>query len=154
MTATTTNTADMARALEAEPDLEALDRLVDALCALVRPDDRLCAGCTWEGIVKPLASALVGWERGAPRTASTPADTLGLRPVGDIAAEVDLADQLRAQIIHGDQILGVPHAPEPANDTERWLRSHEAWDAVTNVWLARLEAADPGTGHGIGRCEA
>ena len=41
---------------------------------------------------------------------------------------------------------------EPTTENERWLRTTEAWDAFTNVLLERLEKADPGNGHGIGRC--
>ena len=41
----------------------------------------------------------------------------------------------------------------PTTDTEKWLRTSEAWDAFTRPLLARLWDADPGNGHGIGRGE-
>jgi len=52
-----------ARALKAEHALHGLERLVAALGSLVRPEDRLCYGCAWDMIVKPLLSPLVGWGR-------------------------------------------------------------------------------------------
>jgi hypothetical protein len=36
-------------------------------------------------------------------------------------------------------------------ETEKWLRSSEAWDAVTRPLLARLYEADPANGCGIRR---
>jgi hypothetical protein len=104
MTTTHAPSRSYDRALEAEPGLRALDALVDALCALVRPSDALCHGCVWERIVKPLALPLVGWAR---RNGSA------------------------------------------TDDSDRWLRSSEAYDTITNVWLARLQQADPANGHGI-----
>lgn len=102
---TTATTADQfERALTAEPTLRAIDRLVDTLCALVRPTDILCYGCVWEQIVKPLTVPLVGWCR--PGRATT--------------------------------------------DTEKWMRTSEAFDVVTDKWIDRLEKADPGNGHGLG----
>lgn len=141
MPVTATDHAAMARAIDAEPDLAAVDAVVDTLCARVRPEDRLCAGCAWENIVKPLASPLIGWERGVPRPDALDADA-------------NLADQLRARMTTGDKFIFGNRPPEPTTDTERWLRSSEAWDAVTKVWLARLDAADPGNDHGTGRREA
>ena len=61
----TTTTTDYQRALNAEPALQPVVDLVDALCALVRPSDRLCSGCVWERIVKPMVRPLIGWERAA-----------------------------------------------------------------------------------------
>lgn len=125
-----------ARTLDAEPALRAVDRLVDALCALVRPTDALCHACVWDEIVKPLVTPLVGWERGVVPQA--PDEHQGAADDG--ARFRCLADMPEPAPV-----------PEPETETERWLRSAEAFDAVTDVWLARLEAADPGNGHGIGR---
>lgn len=44
----------------------------------------------------------------------------------------------------------IPHDGESQND-HLWLKMSEVWDAVTGKWLAMLERADPGNGHGI-RC--
>lgn len=127
------------RALAAEHRLRPIVALVDALCDLVGPGDVMCAGCVWETIVKPLVRPLVGWERGcAGREAkdAVPGET-GRRPcnMGELMAELD-----------GDELRRTP----ATTNTERWLRSTEAYDAFTDVLLARLNEADPATGHGIG----
>jgi hypothetical protein len=44
-----------------------------------------------------------------------------------------------------------PRRKARRTDTERWLRSSEAFDAFTDVLLCRLSEADPANGHGIGR---
>lgn len=104
MTLSATTTTDLyARALDAEPHLRAAECLVDLLCTLVRPDDRMCAGCVWEQILKPLVVPLVGWGR------------------------------------------------REGYESEPWLRTSEAFDVVTDRWLARLDEADPANGHGMGR---
>lgn len=123
------------RALAAEPNLRIAVSVVDALTALVRPDDRLCASCVWELILKPLVSPLIGWERGyPPLSAADP--TSGL-----------------PQPVRLSELLAEPsERRRPAStDTERWLRSNEAWDGFTDPLLRRLDDADPGNGHGIGR---
>lgn len=124
------------RALDAEPQLQPAVRVVDALCALVRADDYLCHACVWESIVKPLVDPWVGWDRGyLPQQASdAPRDTW---------EPINLTDYLKHT--RDDRKL-------PADtDTERWLRTSEAFDAFTGVLIDRLYAADPGNGHGIGR---
>ncbi|MCQ4193865.1 hypothetical protein [Streptomyces parvulus] len=124
------------RALSAEPELRAAVAVVDALTALVRPTDRLCASCVWDAVLKPVVSPLIGWERGCvPETAPDP------RPEG--AAPVFLT---RAELM-ADRPDRVPATTE----TEAWLRSTEAWDGFTGPLIARLEAADPGNGHGVGQ---
>ena len=123
------------RALNADPGLRAIDDVVDALCAVVRPSDTLCAGCVWEAIIKPLARPLVGWERGyPPDQAEDPETSLALR--------ITSAAELTAQVANR-----VP----AATDTERWMRTSEAYDAVTDAWFHRLHMADPGHGHGMAR---
>lgn len=123
------------RALTAEPDLRAVVRAVDALLALVRPSDQLCHGCVWTTIVKPMCTPLIGSDRGhLPGQAADP------DPDGHLRA-VDL----------GEVIDRLGRRPEPETETERWLRSGEAWDAFTGVLLRRIESADPANGCGIGR---
>jgi hypothetical protein len=133
MSSTTTVTAYQ-RALAAEPQLQPVVRLVDALCALVRPTDRCCAGCVWELTLKPLVTPLVGWGRGKmPEQAIDDPPGIRLLSLGELRAEED------ARTI-------------PAGtDTEAWLRTLEAYDAFTGELLCRLEAADPDNDHGIAR---
>ena len=64
MTVAVSATAGFDRALAAERRLAPIVRLVDALCALAGPENAMCSGCVWTGIVKPLVSPLVGWKRG------------------------------------------------------------------------------------------
>lgn len=121
------------RALHAEPRLEPVVRVVDALVALVRPTDTLCYACTWETIISPLVYPWIGWARGdLPETApDTPRDTW---------APIDLTSYLDGE----DRKV-------PADtDTERWLRTSDAFDAFTRALIDRLYAADPAHGHGIG----
>lgn len=130
-------TDEYERALAAEPGLRAIVTAVDALCALVRPSDTLCHGCVWDAIVKPLATPLIGWERGyPPKTAKDPSPDRGWRITSgaDLMAEWKEAEK---------------HRIPATTDTEKWLRTSEAWDAFTTVLLDRLETADPGNGHGI-----
>lgn len=130
---TTAPAAGYRRALDAEPRLRAIERLVTGLCELARPGDTLCAGCVWELIVKPLTTPWIGWGRGRPHrdAADDPRDSWQPVSLADLLAEPGYA---RA---------------EPATDTERWLRSSEAFDAFTDELLRRLDAADPANGHGI-----
>lgn len=123
------------RALQAEPQLEPVVRVVDALCALVRADDTLCYACVWELILKPLVTPWLGIGRGHfPETApDTPRGTW---------APIDLAPHL-----NGEDQKVVP----ADTDTERWLRGSDAFEAFSNTLLERLYVADPGRGHGIGR---
>jgi hypothetical protein len=136
----TTISPDYQRALAAEPRLRPVEALVDALCTLRRPTDRLCAGCVWEQIVKPLVSPYLGWGRAyAPRPARDP----------DPTATGERLLKVRTGLMAEMEERRLP----ATTDTERWLRTSEAYDAVTDVLLARLDAADPANGHGIGREE-
>lgn len=124
------------RACVADRGIRALDAAVTALCATARTlPGATCAGCVWDRIIKPLATPLVGWERGhPPLSASDP--TTGLAPVNvaELLVKMDARRERRM----------------PAtSEAERWLRTQEAWDAVTGAWLERLRAADPAEGHGI-----
>jgi hypothetical protein len=122
------------RALAAEPRLVAIERLVDLLADLVRPSDRLCSGCAWERIVKPMARPWVGYERGV-----IPEQAPDVRPPARV---MTLTELLAAEASRTDA----------TTDTERWLRTSEAWDAVTRPWIDRLHDADPANGCGMGRC--
>jgi hypothetical protein len=64
------------RALDAEPRLQPIVAMVDALCALAGPDTRICSACAWEHIVKPLCMPLIGWERGRHPAVIEPARRL------------------------------------------------------------------------------
>lgn len=111
------------RALNACEQLVTLDKLVYTLCISLSPSGARCAGCIWEQIVKPLSSHFVGWGR------------------GDNPIIRDGSEGIR-------RLEDVPAKPRETGltETEMWLRSSEAYDAVTDVWLARLESADPGMG--------
>jgi hypothetical protein len=154
MSATRTATTQVGfdRALAAERRLEPIVRLVDAFCALVGPEHAMCSGCIWDTILKPLVVPLVGWERGYiedeakdPEPEPEPAD--------DVEAAALALSKFKSRLRTAAEIMAEPEQPRvPATtDTERWMRSMEAYDAFTDVVLARLHEADPGNGHGIGR---
>lgn len=128
-----TTTSDYQRALDAEPQLGTAVLAVNALCALAGPENSMCSGCAWELIIKPICLPYIGHCRGVPLTQAT--DSTGV---------LDL-------LITPDELFALPDAPEATSDTERWLRTIEAYDAFTRPLIARLEAADPGNGCRIGR---
>ncbi|MFC8408548.1 hypothetical protein ACFUG9_34035 [Streptomyces griseoincarnatus] len=130
---------DYERALNADRRLRALADVVNALCEFIRPADTMCSGCAWDSLVKPLATPLIGWERGYP---SEPA------PDPEVGGGW--------KFVSGSDWLAVFEAAEkdrtPATtDTEKWLRTSEAWDAYCGELIRRLGAADPANGHGIHR---
>lgn len=139
MSITITHQTDYDRALNAEPRLRAIAATADALLELVRPTDTMCGGCVWDGIVKPLVTPLIGWERGyPPKPAPDPGEsTWRLISGSDWAAEFEEVEKTR-----------VP----ATTDTEKWLRTSDAWDAFCGELIRRLNDADPGNGHGI--CKA
>ncbi|WP_068154407.1 hypothetical protein [Rhodococcus phenolicus] len=137
MTNTNDTTTDLyERALAAEPRLRALDLAVRTMAALVRPGDMMCPGCVWEQVIKPLARPLIGNERGTvPANAKDPADSWDPVNLADLLGTLDEARERRV----------------PADtETERWLRTDEAYDAVTDTWLHLIEQAGQADGHGIG----
>lgn len=117
------------RALAASGHLRALDRTIRLLCALAPKTEPFCAGCIWEDILKPLATPLVGWSRNRPLAAHEPSEPW------QAVRLVDLVKEPRPRFAAG-------------NPAEAWLRTEEAWDAVTDEWLRLLNAADPAQGHG------
>ncbi len=122
------------RAVLADRRLRAIDGLVSSLCLLVRSDDTLCHSCVWESMVQPLLTPLVGHERGyLPDVAKDPGDDWKPMTAKELS---ELPDGPRA---------------EATTETERWMRTSDAWDAVTQTLLSRLWDADPGNGHGVAR---
>ena len=109
------------RALDAEPVLRAMACAVDTICTLVRKGDALCAGCVCEAIIKPLVHPWVGWGRGYPAEQAKDVPRF-CASLAELVAEIDVDDRDRS----------------PATtETERWLRTSEAFDAVTDEWLGR-----------------
>jgi hypothetical protein len=146
-------TSLLARALAADPAIAALDLAIAGLCVSAREaDGPFCAGCAWTRIIKPLALPLVGWERGR--------SAIEARDPGSSWAEIDLTPYLdrpplRDRLLTQDQLAELePPRSTATTETERWLRSQEAWDVVTRAWMARLQEADPGLGHGLTGLEA
>ncbi len=133
-TTRTTKSAAFERALAAEPALVHLDAMVTAFEKLA-PSKRsgipMCYACLWDAILKPLTAPLLGWERGYPLVQAT--------------------DEPRPVYVNFAEMLTAAPPAQATTATEEWLRSSQAWDAVTGVWLRRLEAVDPAKGHGIGR---
>lgn len=117
-------------ALKLEPRLTAVERMVDTVCLYVRPTDEFCHACYWESVLKPIVTDLVGWGRGYPPEQADPNPRSSWAPI-------DLAD--------------LPDPTPAENDAEKWLRSSEAFDLVTDELLRRLYDADPGNGHGFRR---
>lgn len=127
----TTDAEAYRRAVDLEPRLLAVEAMVRALVALAPTDEPFCSGCLWSGVLKPLARPLVGWDRARPRLDAQPK-----RP-GSSWTPVDLAP-----------VLALPGPPEPSTAEEAWLRTTEAFDAVTDPLLALLDDADPALGCG------
>jgi hypothetical protein len=140
------------RALQAEPQLQPIVRLVDALIALRRPSDRLCVGCVWELIVKPMVSPLIGWGRGYPLEQAQDPEPNGSRRLRVTRASESRRVDLTPFLVDGATFLAEDDDETPATtDTEKWMRTSEAFDAFTDRLLAKLDRADPANGHGIGR---
>lgn len=132
------------RACKADRRIRALDQAVTAMClAAAVADGPACSGCTWTRIVKPLALPLLGWERGYPQ-----ASAKDPRAPGEALRLVNVSEELAGQAERESR-----RAPA-STETERWLRTQEAWDAVTGLWIDRLHEADPAAGHGIGYLSA
>ena len=115
-----TTQAAYERALTAEPQLEAVVRVVDALLLI---DDEKGDELDYWSIIKPLIVPWLGHQRGtvpvnAPDEPTSA--TLKVKSAGELAR------------------TNWPRPVPATTETEKWLRSEEAYDAFTDVLLARL----------------
>lgn len=129
----TTREQNYRRALDACPDIRALDNMVRLIAELgpPRPKKPMCYACIWDSALKPLATLVVGWERGRGVESHTDPDPNNRFPDFDW------------------NNLDTPPREEAASETEEWLRDMEAFDAVTETWIKLLEDVDPALGHGF-----
>lgn len=128
---------DYRRALAAEPALLAAQNVVVFACTFTGPDDQMCNGCFWESTLKPLIHPLIGWERHAPEK-NAPDRKLTFKESCKSLSEIR------------DEMDALARYQVPAEtETERWMRSSDAWDAMVHPWLAALYEADPGNGCAI-----
>ena len=103
--------------------------------AYIRRGDTFCYACYWDGVLKRLLFPLVGHGRQfMPDQAADPDPNAA--PSYEI---VRLAD------------FELPKVLAAETDTERWMRTSEAWNAVSDYLLAIVYVADPGNGHGFER---
>ena len=116
-THTMNTTPDYRRALAAEPDLRAVEKVVHALADL-----NVMPGTVYDAIIKPLADPLIGRNRGTHHHAHNPEDLPS-------PSSIVRASDFPSPIASGSK---------PATDEEKWLRTREAFDAVTDVWLDYL----------------
>lgn len=118
-------------ALEAEPALVAIEAVVALICA-----KGLRAQKAWVSIVKPLTRPFLGTMRGiGAEAASNPT-----RP--DLSADERLEHMFDDVVDLGEHIKHLERYRLPASTaTEEWMRTREAWDAVTRVWIERMQAA-------------
>ncbi|WP_104181661.1 hypothetical protein [Arthrobacter sp. B0490] len=120
------------RALEAEPALRVIEQVVNSICNDVLPSNE-----AWANLVAPLTTPYLGVSRGYgvknADNVSRADRTLG-EELEDLTADLeDLSSQSKAK-------ESVDKYRLPAmNSTEEWLRSAEAWDAVTHVWIHRMQ---------------
>jgi hypothetical protein len=141
------------RAVEAEPRLRHVERMVKAQVLYIRPGDTFCHGCYWDAILKPLVTPLVGWGRGEPHEDAEDPHPSGKRVMhvtGGGESRVEEKDNYLVITTSWDEAFARMDAePEPTTATEKWLRSSDAWDTVTDHLLAIVERADPANGHGF-----
>lgn len=105
-------------AMSAEPDLQPLTKVCELYRVLDSTGQIPESFDVWLGLIKPWASRLVGWERGAIFSAD------------DVDPSKILAE------ISGDKLIDwlekVDRYTEPETYTELWLRSSQAFDVVTD----------------------
>lgn len=106
------------RALASEPGLCAVARVVRILAAAGYD-----GADTYGTILKPLTFPLVGWQRGIHFHAHNPED---MPPRVGLVCAADFPDPIIT-------------SADPATEEEDWLRTQEAYDAVTDVWLDYLD---------------
>ncbi len=127
-------TDPFAKALAAEPRLHAVDRMVRMVVAMAptrRSGKPMCSDCFWTNVLKPIVQPLIGWERGDPGE-EPPEKPHGVR----MLSHAEVMERRRPR-------------PRATTSTERWLRSAEAYDVVTDRWLKALHNADPANGCGL-----
>jgi hypothetical protein len=145
------------RALAAEPRLRAVENMVRAQVLFIRPGDTFCHGCYWERVLKPLVTPLVGWGRGEPHEDAADPHPSGKRVMhvtgGGESGVEERDNYVVVTTSWHDAFAQMDAEPEPTTATERWLRSTEAWDVVTDYFLEIVQAADPANGHGFAIAE-
>lgn len=120
-------------ALEAEPALVAIEAVVDLIC-----DKGLPSQTPWPSIVKTLTIPYIGTMRGIGAEGATNPKRPDLNPeermehlLGSMTDMTEDAERLEKYRL-------------PAmTATEEWMRTSEAWDAVTRVWVRKMQEADP-----------
>ncbi|MHA7264101.1 hypothetical protein ACX80W_12960 [Arthrobacter sp. TMN-37] len=122
------------RALEAEPALRVLEQVVGSIC-----NDGLASNEAWLNLVTPLITPYLGMSRGhGVKNADnvSRADRTTGEELMDLLADLeDLSSQSKAkEKMHKYRLPAT-------NSTEEWLRTSEAWDAVTQVWIRRMQDA-------------
>jgi hypothetical protein len=120
-------------ALDTEPGLVAIETVVDLIC-----DQGLPSQMAWSSVVETLALPFIGNMRGIgidnaknPKKPDLDADERLehlLESMEDMSAKDERLEKYRL----------------PAETaTEEWMRTSEAWDAVTEVWIRKMQEADP-----------
>lgn len=125
-------------ALEADPTLQVIEQVVSWICEKGLPCSK-----SWSNLVKPLITPHLGVMRGyGVENASNPS-----RP--DLTSE-EMQAHLLAYLGNQENMATTAERMKkyrlPAtNGTEEWLRTSEAWDAVTQVWIRKMQDAASST---------
>ncbi|MEV8112325.1 hypothetical protein [Pseudarthrobacter oxydans] len=119
-------------ALEAEPALAAVEAVVDLICDKGLPSQK-----AWSSIVKPLALPFIGNMRGIGADSATNPRRPDLNPTERMEHLIGSMTDL------GEHVAKLEKYRLPATTaTEEWMRTSEAWDAVTTVWIQKMKKAD------------
>jgi hypothetical protein len=122
------------RALEAEPALQRLEEVVGWICKQDQPFNE-----AWLNLVKPLTTPYLGVSRG-----------YGVKNADNVSRADRTLDEELADIMADLEHLFCPtrvkektdrYCLPATNSTEEWLRTSEAWNAVTRVWIRRMQDA-------------
>lgn len=120
-------------ALEAEPALVAIEAVVDLICDKGLPSQK-----AWASIVRTLTIPFVGNMRGIGAEAVANPQ----RP--DLNHEERVEQLLGSMTDLDEHVARLEKYRLPATSaTEEWMRTSGAWDAVTQVWIRRMQEADP-----------
>lgn len=120
-------------ALEAEPALVAIEAVVDLIC-----DRGLPSQMAWSSIVKTLTIPYIGNMRGIGADGATNPK----RP--DLNQAERMEHLLGSMTDLSEHVASLEKYRLPATSaTEEWMRTSEAWDAVTKVWIRKMQEADP-----------